>query len=196
LPHVLPSEAVVRVPPPPRLDPDAAPERWAALLALWFQAVLAQKYPGTVCWPLRKGPVARTKFYKPLVEFARACIARGVRPASWILWSFDAWKHVGKPGAPPPLEWVFSVKRFADREGWFDSEAHQFETVGTIYPSGLRAFDAARWKAIAAAQRGDFIEAKTHAAYARRIAEDSVREADARRADVMARYENGGWLWA
>lgn len=61
----------------------------------------------------------------------KACVTKmrehDIAPATWIMWSFDAWCSFGGHEKTPPITWVFSANRVDLRHGWFNSEEHSYQ---------------------------------------------------------------------
>jgi hypothetical protein len=70
-----------------------------------------------------KKPLEQSKRFPLLLDAAKAFIENDISPALWFAWSFNFWNQNKTKKAMPPLAWLLSPKRMAERSGWFHSEA-------------------------------------------------------------------------
>lgn len=112
-------------PNPPLLDEEMGDDERAHALAAAFRGALASRFhePG---WALRRGPIQASKFFRTLVDSATDLLRFEIAPAAWAAWSCDVWKQYNSAARPPPVPWVFSTKRIAERRGWFAAEEESY----------------------------------------------------------------------
>lgn len=114
------------VPAPRKLrEPD--PVRAAKILAAVYRGAVERFWPGRPCFVLARGDVSKSRYFKLLVSAAETLRENGERcsemsPAAWVAFSCEAWRAMGKSGGPPPLSFVFSAFRLAERWGWFEAD--------------------------------------------------------------------------
>jgi hypothetical protein len=202
------SNLVVITPPPQHLNPDDKPCRWAALLASWYLGAVEAAYPGKTFWPLKRGPVARSPYYRDLCDAARLFLELGINPGIWILFSLDAWReHAADRAAkkPPSVAWVFSPKRIRERQRWYDDDAKGREHMRAAYtPSGrefLQKQARMEYGLRRLHARGTYNEAT-----ALQVVRNTFPDRDAllarvrvevreQQAEVDADVRNGKWVW-
>lgn len=121
---------VPKIPPPPCLSNSLNDEQCVKKLGEAYRGAYESRY-GKRCYVMTRGSVKRSKFYKALVAAANFMRDNDIAPASWAAFSLDCWisfgeKNEGSNKKPPPVNWVFSMKRLEERSGWFDREASSY----------------------------------------------------------------------
>ncbi len=121
---------VPKIPPPPSLSSDLSDEASVKKLAEAYRGAFESRY-NKRSYVMTRGSVKRSKFYKSLVASAHFMRENDIAPASWAAFSLDSWisfseKNEGAKTKPPPVNWVFSMKRLEERLGWFDREASSY----------------------------------------------------------------------
>jgi hypothetical protein len=184
------------IPHPPRLSPDASTELAAREIARAYAGAY-EASTGKPCWAARRPE--RTKNWALLLAAAEFIRDADVPPAAWVAWSFDVWAK--KTGRPPPISWVFSVRRLGDRFDWF-SHDHYDEIGGTIvagpkekgmfqrYTALLEAIDREGAHADAAPLVARYFPEGWDAAVA--AVEREIRQTRERLETQLA---DGAWLW-
>ncbi len=130
----------VATPPPPRLDDRETPERHAFLLMRWYEGACRARFgkePGT--FKKYRGGPATSPHFDLLVTAAKAFIAEDIAPASWCSFSCDVWAKAENKGMPP-LKFLFSAKRIAERAGWYRSEAESYSGGRLLYTPTAKDF--------------------------------------------------------
>ena len=188
------------VPRPPLLDPQAGPIERAAALLKAYRGAVKSRYK-TDPWHAR-GYAGTHKAYRQLVAASEALLERRIPPAAWAAWSCDAWKSFKGGKRPPPIPWVFSVKRIDERAGWYGSEENGYTggnvVLGPKYKALVARYQAARaailYRADGERPRDVFERYFPGDAYPRALAE--AREECARTNETLRRQaENGVFLW-
>ena len=121
---------VPKVPAPPKLDEGLTDEQCVKKLGEAYRGAYESRY-GKRCYVMTRGSVKKSKFYKALVSASHFIRDNEIPPASWAAFSLDCWisfgeKNEGSNKKPPPVNWVFSMKRLEERAGWFDREASSY----------------------------------------------------------------------
>jgi hypothetical protein len=114
------------VPPPPKLDPSAPlPERLRAVASAYSGAV-SKRYKRQHALVRRGADPLASKYVFELTEAAEALGERGIAPAAWCAFSVDVWTAAPQGRNLPPVGWVLSEKRIAEREDWFWNESIRY----------------------------------------------------------------------
>lgn len=122
-------EAVM--PRAPLIDPEAAGVGLVEALAVAYRAAVRNRF-GVESHALRRGELAKSKWFEALHRAAVILREKGVAPIAWAAWSCDVWIRYGEAkGKPPPIAWVYGPARILERVGWFSSEGHTL-TEGRI----------------------------------------------------------------
>src|SRR5581483_10806942 len=86
----------------------------------------------------------------------------GVPPAAWVLFSFWVWREFGpvakRKKYAPPVAFVFSAKRLAEKFDWFDEQRDRWTGARTaMVPEHRRLAEDWRdmWRQLQLAQPGD-----------------------------------------
>ena len=121
---------VPKVPPPPLLSDDLSDEDCVKKLGGAYRGAFESRY-GKRSYVMTRGSVKKGKFYKSLVTSANFMRDNEIAPAAWAAFSLDCWisfgeKNEGANKKPPPVNWLFSMKRLEERAGWFDREASSY----------------------------------------------------------------------
>ncbi len=115
----------VPVPAPAELPCDATDAEAVEMLARAYRGAVERTF-GTPSMLMLRGATAAHKDFARLLLVARLMQAAGVPPAAWVLFSFSVWREYGpksKRGKhSPPVSFVFSAKRLAERIEWFESQ--------------------------------------------------------------------------
>jgi hypothetical protein len=106
------SGLVVRTPPPPAKLP-ANLDLAARQLATWAEALIAASQGGKAFWPLR---ALKGKTREVVARAAQALNENEIPPVDFLWWQLATWKAMQedkspKEKRPPPVAWLFSVKR-------------------------------------------------------------------------------------
>lgn len=111
-----------RVPEPPKLAPELAPDDRASLLARAYRATVSARY-GIRCMTLaRVSDIETSREFKDLAASAELLITHSIAPIAWVAWSIDVWRQFGKSNRPPGIGWIFKPSRIEKWHGWFHSE--------------------------------------------------------------------------
>jgi hypothetical protein len=122
---------VCKIPQPPTLKEGLSDVAMVTKLGEAYRAVFESRL-GKRSYVLSRGKVKNSKSYPGLLAAAQWMQEGDVAPMAWAAFSFDCWtafdekKGDGPNGKPPPLNWVFSVKRLDERAGWYDREASSY----------------------------------------------------------------------
>jgi len=141
-----------KIPPPPCLSADLSDEGCVKKLGGAYRGAFESRY-GKRSYVMTRGSVKKGKFYKSLVTSANFMRDNEIAPASWAAFSLDCWisfgeKNEGANKKPPPVNWVFSMKRLEERAGWFDREASSYGGGRLLFTRShkdlLRRYDGLR----------------------------------------------------
>jgi hypothetical protein len=211
-PRVTMSSALVGVPPPPwtvcdpvtlpeppTLPKESTDEERAERLAQTYQAVCRARYD--VVWRYRRGAIARSKHFKMLRATGAYFVEKDIAPAAWVSWSFEVWRSMGNT-KPPPIGWVFGMKRVEERRGWFSSEASS-HGGGQLVDVPARRELVARWYALRMAILREGAWLDPSALVARyfpgktwdRMARRAKLDAEATKNRLRAEADAGEFLW-
>lgn len=136
-----PTLKLIRVPAPPELDQHGSDEDHFRQIASTWTKALEARYGGR-CFVFSKAMrnPKKSKYYKALTKAAQQFVAHEISPAAWIAFSFDVWHEYGKHphDDPPPIPWVFDVKRISERRGWFRREAARYRGGRLLFSKAHR----------------------------------------------------------
>jgi hypothetical protein len=136
-------------PEPPLLDASRPLTENAWLLRRWYEGA-CEKYSGAAAWAFRAeklgNDIARSKYYKLLVDAIPLFIEHGVRPASWCAYLCEFWKDpptgvkTSRKG-PPPVAFVFGRGTIEQRaiRGPYHEHASGYEGAKDRYTPIARA---------------------------------------------------------
>ena len=121
---------VPKIPAPPLLDKDLSDEASVKTLSEAYRGAFRSRY-GKVSYVMTRGSIKKNKFFRSFVACADYMRDNEIPPAAWAAFSLDCWisfgeKNEGSNKKPPPVNWVFSMKRLEERAGWFDREASSY----------------------------------------------------------------------
>jgi hypothetical protein len=121
---------VPKVPAPPLLEADLTDESYVKTLAEAYRGAFRSRYDKP-SYVMTRGSVKKSKFFRSFVACANFMRDNEIAPAAWAAFSLDCWisfgeKNEGSNKKPPPVNWVFSMKRLEERAGWFDREASSY----------------------------------------------------------------------
>jgi hypothetical protein len=117
-------------PYPPYVDEALSEAEMLQQLANWYTSAV-EYYIGGQCWAFRRQAAYRTQYASCLKKALEWFKTEHIRPAAWIGWSAQIWKHYNGADSPteqparkartkyPPPSWVFGVARMQKRVGWF-----------------------------------------------------------------------------
>jgi hypothetical protein len=188
-----------RVPaPPPLPDDDQDAAEWLARL---YQDLRRLRHPGPAGRFGWRGPLRRQGWWKSILAGIRALREHDLNPVQWLGWSFALW---GGKGAPP-MAWVFSPQRMADRRGWFSSEAEDVAFGGRIVPTQTAVELWSRWRAMEAAlyrigpatpnRVRDVASMHLTLDDVERLTREANAEAEEMQAQLRADVDRGRWVW-
>jgi len=122
------------IPSPPQI-PDGLSDMDAAMWLVRTYRGVVKSVTKKECWVLAtRQQLAKSKYLKTLASAARMMREMEIPPAAWAMFSMDVWRKFGKGKASmPPIAWMFSEKRMADREGWFRHEEGGYHDSRIIY---------------------------------------------------------------
>lgn len=137
----------VKIPSPPLLSPDLNDLDSAWRLIRYFRGAVERllKQPCMIFAKCRGADLQRSSYYDLLVEGARTLREFDIAPATWIMFSFDAWRETARGAAkksPPPINWVFSPKRIQERHAWFSRVESSYGNVRRVYSIEHKEFFA------------------------------------------------------
>lgn len=182
---------------PPDVDGPLAIARFVAgVYAGAYQAATGKPY-----WPFVRGrSLPNHPTFAAMLGAGRTFHEENVRPARWVLWSFDCWRG-DRNGAPPP-QYVFSTTRLTEHWRWFRDEERGY--AGRLDMMGpLEKALGARWLAMrkACLLRGptetpeQIVERWFPGDTWERAVQDAQAEASRMQADLDRRAAAGEWLW-
>lgn len=186
---------VLRVPPPPKLQPEHTETHQLHLLRAAYRAV-HEKVMGTDYWRPAKQQAAKERD-----AFLAACEAlrcENISPTSWARFAFHQWHRMGQKSAPTP-KWVWTAARIHEHANW----CHQ--ATGTINTQTVVPLAASKelierlatlrqrlgWGRPTDAVVSEVLPAPER----QRLLIQQQEQVEAGRRDVERRINNGEWVW-
>jgi len=128
----------VRLPSPPCIQKEASDLDAAWLLVKAYRGAVERilKEPCFMFANYKGAELQRSQFYEMLVEGSRTMRELEIPPASWVMFSFDAWNEVTKRGGkkrPAPINFVFGARRVRERSGWFARVETDYRNMRRIF---------------------------------------------------------------
>lgn len=188
-----------RVPEPPQLPADLAPDDKAALVARAYRTTISARY-GFRCMTLANvGDIEQRKEFKDLAASADLLVAHRIPPIAWVAWSVDVWRHFGKSNRPPSIRWVFNPQRIEKWHGWFHSEQQGYRGGQLVPVPALRElyfrFEKMRFAIIRGAEQAAAVaQHLPRHEYERLLAEARMQIAEIQ-LDLNRKVQAGHFLW-
>lgn len=118
----------VRVPAPALIPGEHCSDDDAvAMLARAYRGAVERSFRTASMFMLR-GVAREHKDFARLELAARLMREAEIAPAAWVLFSFSVWREFSGRSGPPPVSFVFSQKRLAERLEWFEQERDRWSS--------------------------------------------------------------------
>lgn len=186
---------VLRVPAPPKISEDLAPEKRLALLKAAYRAA-HEKVMRAEYWRPSKAQTERER--ELLLEAAQALLAENISPTAWARFSYYQWQEMGKKTAPSP-KWVWSAKRIHEHAGWCHEATG---TLNTAHPIPLPAVTTLMRRLQQIRQQlgygrptADVVSGVLPDAERRKLLQQQADQRVAGHRDIEQRIRNGEWVW-
>ena len=193
---------VPKVPAPPKLSEGLTDEQCVKKLGEAYRGAYESRY-GKRCYVMTRGSVKRSKFYKALVSASHFMRDNEIPPASWAAFSLDCWisfgeRNEGSNNKPPPVNWVFSIKRLEERAGWFDREASSYGGGRLLFTAKhkdlLRRYEGLRRAAYKELLTEELIERFFPGGWEKHY-DEAEKESAKDQARLLAMVKRGDFVW-
>jgi hypothetical protein len=197
--------ARVEIPDPPLFHENELPARRVYLLARWYEGVYQAEFK-KACWTFKseKVHISKSKWAPLLEKAAELMMAKDIRAAAWIRFSFAVWKNTMKKSTPPPISFVFNLSRIDGSSGWYRSEYESYSGGKLVFSTLARSFMESYYamqrdfRSLPADAGDDAILAIVNHRFpgGHQVWLDLVKEESARlRQDMLDRLSCGDWIW-